>query len=163
METRPGIDDRRRGPSEPTRRDLTQALAHVMADTYVLYFQTQSFHWNVRGPNFHSLHEMFEEQYEGLAEAVDELAERMRALEVLAPTSLAEITSLARIPRQHGAPRAHEMVAILLDANTHLARDAKRGAELAEQLGDGVTHDLLIARAEAHEKAAWMLRATLEA
>src|SRR5690606_21456872 len=73
METRIGFDEARRSAHAPTQRDLAQALAHVMADTYVLYFQTQSFHWNVRGPSFHSLHEMFEEQYEELAEAVDEL------------------------------------------------------------------------------------------
>lgn len=161
METRTGFDEGRRADA-PTHRELAQALVHVMADTYVLYFQTQSFHWNVRGPNFHSLHAMFEEQYEELAEAVDELAERMRAMGLMAPTSLGEITSLARIPRHHGAPRASEMVATLLEAHEHLARDAQRSARLADELGDGVSHDLLIERAEKHEKAAWMLRATLE-
>lgn len=162
METRIGFDEARRGAGAPTQRDLAQALVRVMADTYVLYFQTQSFHWNVRGPNFHSLHEMFEEQYEELAEAVDELAERMRAMGLMAPTSLGEIIGLGRAPRHHGAPRASEMVATLLEAHELLARDAHRTASLADDLGDGVTHDLLIERAEKHEKTAWMLRATLE-
>ncbi|UJR82006.1 Dps family protein [Sandaracinus amylolyticus] len=162
MEPRIGIDDGRRATAETGRREISEIVTHVMADTYVLYFQTQSFHWNVRGPHFHSLHKMFEEQYDQLAEAVDVLAERVRALGALAPTSLGQIASIARIPLDHGAPGARGMVEILLRGHEHLARDARRAAQIADDAGDGVTHDMLIARADEHEKTAWMLRATLD-
>lgn len=165
MQTRIEREDGRREEREPRggeRRELIESLGGAMADTYVLYFLTQSFHWNVRGRDFHSLHSMFEAQYGQLAEAVDELAERMRALGALAPTSLREVAERASIPLDHGAPPARGMIEVLLRGHEHLAERARRTAELAERAGDGVTNDLMIERAAEHEKTAWMLRATLD-
>lgn len=163
METRIGTEDGRRSErSESSRRELESALARLTSDTYVLYFSTQSFHWNVRGPHFHSLHSMFEKQYDELAEAVDTLAERMRAIGVLAPSSLGQIANASSLPLDHGAPPARGMVEILLRGHEHLARAARDAADLAERAGDDVTHDLMIERATEHEKTAWMLRSTLD-
>jgi starvation-inducible DNA-binding protein len=141
---------------------VAESLVRVVADTYALAFQTQSFHWNVRGPHFAALHRLFEEQYTELSGSVDELAERVRALGQLAPTSLREIANFTTIPLDHGAPPAQVMVQVLLQAHELLARGTRHVAELAEQTGDTFTHDMLVARTGAHEKAAWMLRATLE-
>ena len=164
MDTRIGTEDGRRGERAETsnRRELESALGRLMSDTYVLYFSTQSFHWNVRGPHFHALHSMFEKQYDELAEAVDTLAERMRAVGMLAPCSLGQIANAASLPLDHGAPPARGMVEILLRGHEHLARAARDAADLAERADDDVTNDLMIERATEHEKTAWMLRATLE-
>ena len=161
METRVAVEN---GPrlrkTEPGLRELAEMLGRVMADTYVLYFQTQSFHWNVRGPQFYSLHLMFEKQYEQLAEAADTLAERLRGIGALAPTSLGEIANLSSMPLDHGAPPARDMVELLLRGHEHLARAARDTADLAERVHDDVTHDVMISRATKHEKTAWMFRAT---
>lgn len=144
------------------RQAVIESLSRILADNYALYFQTQSFHWNVRGPHFAALHALFEQQYVELAAANDALAERLRALGARAPTSLLEITGRARIPLEPGAPAAAKMVEILKKAHEHLGRAAREGAELADQAGDVVTNDMLVGRAEIHDKTAWMLRATLE-
>jgi starvation-inducible DNA-binding protein len=162
MDTRVAVETGPRNrKTEAGVRELAEMLGRVMADTYVLYFQTQSFHWNVRGPQFYSLHSMFEEQYEHLAEAADTLAERLRGLGALAPTSLGEIASLSSIPLDHGVPPARDMVELLLRGHEHLARATRDTAGFAERVDDGVTHDIMISRAMDHEKTAWMLRATL--
>lgn len=144
------------------RPDIAGTLVRIVADTYALSFQTQSFHWNVRGQHFASLHKLFERQYEELAEAVDELAERVRALGGNAPTSLREILNFTSLPTDDGVPLAQGMVDLLLRAHEHLSSTSRRAAKLAEESGDPVTHDMLIGRAGAHDKAAWMLRSTLE-
>ena len=162
MELQRQPEQARRAPQIPERPALAESLVRVVADTYAIAFQTQSFHWNVRGPQFAALHRLFEEQYGELTSSVDELAERVRALGQLAPTSLREIMNFTTIPLDHGAPSARAMVEILLQANELVARGTRHVAELAEQAGDAVTHDMLVARTAAHEKAAWMLRATLE-
>ncbi len=144
------------------KREVTATLAHLLGETYALYFQTQSFHWNVRGPQFFSLHRMFEAQYEDLAGAVDRLAERIRALGALAPSSLAELLRAGGLPLEHGAPPARSMVETLLRGHERIGHAMRDGAARAQQQGDTVTHDLLSDRAFHHDKTAWMLRATLE-
>jgi starvation-inducible DNA-binding protein len=141
---------------------ITELLGRLVADTYVLAFTTQSFHWNVRGGHFAPLHELFGSQYDELVEAADELAERMRALGALAPASLPELLKSASLPLDPGAPRAKEMVDALRKGHERLASAMRKGAETADAAGDAPTGDLLIQRAQSHEKAAWMLRATLE-
>jgi starvation-inducible DNA-binding protein len=137
------------------------ALARLLADTYTLYLKTQGFHWNVTGPRFYELHKLFEEQYGELAEANDEIAERIRALGVKAPASYGEFKPLASIAEETGAPSAEEMLRQLLADHRTAARTARTVVETAEEGGDVGSADLATQRIRSHDKAAWMLEALL--
>lgn len=139
-------------------KEINAGLARVLADTFTLYVKTHGYHWNVTGPHFRSLHELFEEQYTALFEAVDGLAERMRALGDTAPGSLAEFVELAGIQDREPTQDAMEMVSNLRRDHEAVARQIRTLVETAERAGDGATADLLNARLDAHEEAAWMLR-----
>jgi len=148
------------GLDETARKEIAEGLAKLLADTYALYLKTHGYHWNVAGPMFRSLHLMFEEQYMELRDAVDEIAERILALGYPAPASYAEFGRLASVPDDPTVPEAMEMVRRLVDGHETVirtARDVVRSAEAAE---DVATADLATVRIEAHEKTAWMLRAT---
>jgi starvation-inducible DNA-binding protein len=147
-------------PATPTA-EVADGLSRLLADTYVLYLKTHGYHWNVTGPFFHALHAMFEDQYLELRDAVDEIAERIRAIGPMAPGSFGELASLATVPDEAGAPEALAMVRHLAEGNSTVARTARHLAELAEAAHDFVTVDLATRRMAAHEKAAWMLHATL--
>ncbi len=149
------------GINEPNRKQIAAALAKLLADTYVLYLKTHSFHWNVSGPNFPQLHELFGAQYNELWTSLDEMAERMRALGALAPASGKAMTAAASIKEADGAPAATVMVKELLAGHEAAIKTARPIIELAQGGGDEGTADLVIGRIQAHEKAAWMLRATL--
>ena len=149
------------GIAEHQRKALAEGLARVLADTYTLLGKTHGFHWNVTGPMFHSLHEMFQEQYEDLTAAVDEIAERIRALGHFAPGSLSQFLKLAQIQDEHGVPSATTMVEQLVRDNEQVVRGCRQVVRLAQDAGDTVTEDLMNQRMSAHEKAAWMLRASL--
>lgn len=147
--------------SDRTSNDeVGAALSRLLADTYTLYVKTHGYHWNVTGPMFRSLHLMFEEQYTELAIAADDIAERIRALDVLAPGSLSEFKDLTSIEDGKGAPEAMEMVKNLVTGHEAVARSAHTVVEKAEAAGDIATADLATERIEVHEKAAWMLRST---
>lgn len=141
---------------------MTVMLKKLLADTYILALKTQGFHWNVTGRQFAQLHTLFEEQYTELYTAGDEIAERVRALRLPAPASFAAFARLASIQEEEGAPRAKDMVAQLIADNEQMGRLATAVAESAEAVGDIGTMDLATRRAQAHDKAAWMLRATNE-
>ena len=145
---------------EKDRKEIAEGLSHVLADTYTLYLKTHNFHWNVEGPMFNSLHLMFETQYNALALAVDELAERIRALGVYAPGSYADYSKLSKVKEAKGVPTATEMVDQLAEDNTIVSNTIRKVVKKAEAAGDTVTADMLIARQTEHEKTAWMLRAT---
>lgn len=149
------------GINEPSRKQIAEALTKLLADTYVLYGKTHSFHWNVTGPNFPQLHELFATQYNELWTSLDEMAERVRALGVTAPASGKAMSALASIKEAEGAPKAEAMVKELLDGHEAAIKTARPIIELAQGGGDEGTADLVIGRIQAHEKAAWMLRATL--
>lgn len=140
---------------------IADGLAHMLADTYTLYVTTQGYHWNVTGPQFRSLHEMFEEQYIDLREAADELAERIRALGRTAPGSLAEFAELTALEDGPAALDAKAMVENLVTGNESIARLSRELVETAEDAGDVATADLVTARIQQHEKTAWMLRSTV--
>lgn len=144
------------------RADTAEALARVLADTYTLYLKTHGFHWNVKGPHFYALHKMFEDQYREMAEAVDEIAERLRALGEAAPAGYAVFTRLNAIGDTGGAPRAEEMVRILAEDNETVARRLREAIAVAAAAGDDATVDLFVERLQVHEKNVWMLRSTLE-
>lgn len=133
----------------------------MLGETYALYFKTHGYHWNVTGPRFKALHELFMEQYTELWQALDELAERIRALGEFAPSSSDELASYATIKPDNGVPDAEAMIENLVRGHETLAQVAKDGVEAAEGNGDAVTADLLTQRASVAEKTAWMLRASL--
>jgi len=149
------------GLSKEQREAMAQAVTALLSDTYALYFKTHAYHWNVTGPRFHDLHAMFEEQYTELWQATDEIAERIRALGVLAPISYEEMTASASIKHDAETPDANAMVANLVAGHEQVVRTARAALKLAEEHGDEATSDLVSPRITAHEKTAWMLRATL--
>jgi len=140
---------------------VAEALSRVLADTFTLYLKTHTFHWNVTGPMFHTLHLMFEEQYNELWVAGDAIAERIRALGHVAPGSYREFSKLTYIQEADVVPSDAEMMAELLRDNETAARTARRALSIARAAVDAPTEDLLTQRVRAHEKAAWMLRSML--
>jgi starvation-inducible DNA-binding protein len=144
-----------------TFQKIAEELAHFLADTYLLYLKTQNFHWNVRGPAFYSLHKMFEEQYVELAQATDELAERMRALGSIAPATFSEFLKLTSLTEDRGDLKAEEMIKKLVKDHEMLAVHALHILEKAQKVQDEATVDLLIQRIAIHQKTAWMLKSSL--
>ena len=140
---------------------LAQALSVFLASSYTLYTKTQGFHWNVVGPHFYSLHKLTEELYQDLAEAVDEIAERIRALGYPAPYSLAQYQKLSHIDEETELLNAEDMVRHLVSDNEALSRQCKEAIELAEKARDQGTADMCTQRMLEHEKAAWMLRSII--
>jgi starvation-inducible DNA-binding protein len=151
------------GISEPDRAAIAQGLSKLLADTYTLYLTTHNFHWNVTGPMFNSLHNMFMLQYTELWNAVDPVAERIRSLGHAAPGSYAQFGQLTSLPDAPTTPpKATEMIAILAQGHEAVARTARSLYPAVEQAHDEPTADLLTQRIGVHEQAAWMLRAMLE-
>ncbi len=140
---------------------VAEALSQVLADTFTLYLKTHSFHWNVIGPMFHTLHLMFEEQYNELWLAGDVIAERIRTLGFTAPGSFREFSKLGYLREAEGVSSADEMIAELLRDHETCARTARWALSVARSSVDAPTEDLLTQRLMAHEKAAWMLRSFL--
>jgi len=150
------------GISENERDRVVELLKHILADTYLLYVKTQNFHWNVTGPLFSQLHALFESQYEGLSDAVDTLAERIRALGAVAPGSFSSFLAYASLEEATETPNAEGMLAQLLDDHESLIRSMRTGFDILDEAGDEVTVDLFVERMAYHEKIAWMLRASLD-
>ena len=158
----PGIDI---GIKDGDRRKVADGLSHFLADAYTLYLKTHNFHWNVTGPMFNALHTMFETQYTEQWTALDELAERIRALGFNAPGSYSEFAQLSSIkeaPGQTGTLAWHEMVQQLVSGNEAFCRTARKVLKSADSAGDDPSVDLLTTRLQTHEKYAWMLRSLLE-
>jgi len=152
------------GISEKDRAAIAAGLSHLLADTYTLYLTTHNFHWNVTGPMFNTLHQMFMGQYTELWNAVDPIAERIRALGHAAPGSYAQFGALASIKDAPAVPpKALDMVRILCEGHEAVARTARGVFPLADKAGDEPTADLLTQRLAVHEQTAWMLRSLLEA
>ncbi len=150
------------GISEEHREKIAAGLSKVLADSYLLYLKTHNYHWNVTGELFHQLHEQFEEQYTELAEAIDEIAERIRAIGFRAPGSFKEFNEITSIEEDTDQPKAMEMVERLAAANEQVIRTARQALEPAKAADDEATIDLLTERLTLHSKTAWMLRSHLE-
>lgn len=148
-------------PSPENRQSLADGLSRALADSYTLYLKTQNFHWNVEGANFQALHNMFEEQYKDLAEAVDDIAERIRTLGHYAPASYSDFAKLASVKEQTGHPKAMDMVRELAEDQETLGGTLRTVIQTARDADDPATEDLMIGRLDVHEKNAWMLRAHL--
>jgi len=144
------------------RAAIADNLSRVLADSYTLYLNTHNFHWNVTGPMFNTLHLMFEQQYTELWQAVDLIAERIRALGYPAPGSYSQFAKLGTIKEETGVPNANDMIAQLVKGQEAVAKTARKAFSVAEKANDQPTADLLTQRMEVHEKNAWMLRSMLE-
>lgn len=150
------------GIPKQERESIAEGLSHLLADSYTLYIKTHNYHWNVTGPMFRTLHDMFEEQYLELATAVDEIAERIRALGVYAPGSYAQFSKLTKVKEDESVPTAVEMVKNLVEAQETVVRTCRSVFESASKADDECTCDLLTQRMQIHEKTAWMLRSLVE-
>lgn len=151
------------GIDSADRKAIAEGLSRVLADSYTLYLKTHNFHWNVEGPLFNTLHAMFEQQYSELALAVDEIAERIRALGEPAPGSYKAFAALSSIDEQDGVPRAEEMIRDLVAGQEAVVRTARSILPMVDEAHDEPTADLLTQRMQVHEKNAWMLRSMLAA
>ena len=150
------------GIPEESRQEIAQGLSRLLADTYSLYLKTHNFHWNVTGPMFQTLHLMFETHYNELALAVDQVAERIRALGFPAPGTYTDFAKLSSIEETPGVPKAEEMIRLLVQGHEAVAKTARSIFPLADKVNDEPTADLLTQRLQVHEKTAWMLRSLLE-
>ena len=146
------------GIGEEDRRKIAHGLSRLLADSYTLYLKTHNYHWNVKGPLFNTLHQMFEAQYSELAVAVDEIAERIRALGKPAPGSYKAYAELTTIEEEESVPDAEQMIRQLLKGQEAVVRTARSVIGAAEAANDEPTADLLTQRMQVHEKNAWMLR-----
>ena len=150
------------GISTSEREKIVKGLSGLLADSFTLYLMTHNFHWNVTGPQFNSLHAMFMAQYTEQWDALDIIAERIRALGHPAPGTFKEFLSLASIKEVNGTPKADDMIRHLVAAQEATARTARKLFPVVEAANDQPTADLLTQRLEVHEKTAWMLRSLLE-
>jgi starvation-inducible DNA-binding protein len=149
------------GISEPSRMAISEGLSRFLADTYALYLKTQNFHWNVRGPEFYSLHLLFEKQYEDLAEAVDEIAERIRALGFYVDASFSGFQNKTSVKEETRVLTSKDMLKELIEGHEVLIRGVRKVAEIGDKDGDFATVDMIGRRLGAHEKMAWFLRSQL--
>ena len=144
------------------RTRIAAGLSALLADSYTLYLMTHNFHWNVTGPMFNTLHQMFMQQYTEQWTALDQIAERIRALGHPAPGTYREFAKLASIKEIAGVPKAMDMVRLLVAAQEGTARTARALLPLVGQANDQPTADLITQRLDIHEKTAWMLRSLLD-
>jgi len=151
------------GINKEDRTQISEGLKRLLADSYTLYLQTHNFHWNVTGAQFRELHLMFEEHYTELAVAVDDIAERIRTLDVAAPGTYKEFAKLSSINEVEGVPSSEEMVGILTKGHEQVIKTSREVLKIAQQGDDESTASLVSDRMRIHEKTAWMLRATRKA
>ena len=147
------------GISQQDRKSVAEHLKALLADSYTLYLQTHNFHWNITGPMFHQLHVMFEEHYTELATAVDDIAERIRTLDIPAPGTYRAFAELSSIKEVDGVPQAEEMVRLLTVGHEQVVKTCRKALAVAQDADDESSAALISDRMRIHEKAAWMLRA----
>jgi starvation-inducible DNA-binding protein len=145
-----------------TNTQIAKHLAWVLSDTYILMVKTHGFHWNVTGELFPQLHTLFETQYNELFTAADEIAERIRGLNIPAPVSMANFLSMTEVKETTAIPNAKAMIKDLIVCNENLRARVAEACELAGEVGDKGSEDLLTQRLRAHDKAIWMLRSLVE-
>jgi starvation-inducible DNA-binding protein len=151
--------------SSPAKNNaaLSNSLNQVLADSYALMALTHLAHWNVEGQGFFALHTAFQTQYEELFIAIDEIAERVRALGAYAVGGLGKLAQTAQM-KEFASPLAQEdYVRLLLAANAKLVADAEHARDLAGEANDPESQDLMIGRITLHQKTAWMLKSFLKA
>ena len=149
------------GINETDRKQISDGLSRLLADSYTLYLKTHNYHWNVTGPMFQTLHTLFETQYTELAVAVDDIAERIRALGEPAPGSYKAFAELTSIEEETGTPQAEAMIANLVRGQEAVIKTARSIVPVADAAHDEPTLDMLTQRMQIHEKNAWMLRSLI--
>lgn len=151
------------GVGDKARARVVRELSGFLASTYTLYMKTLFYHWNVTGPHFPGLHKMFEEHYQNLHQAGDEIAERIRALGHMTPGTYREFSQLSQVKEDDKLPRDSKvMVENLMKSHEACSLEARSVLKVAEECGDEVTVDMMVGRMAFHDKTAWMLRATIE-
>ena len=150
------------GLDEAERKQVAAELSRLLADSYTLYLKSHNYHWNVTGPMLQTLHLMFEQHYNELALAVDEVAERIRALGHIAPATYREFSALTGIDEDEAVPDASLMIRNLVEGHESVVATARETIIAAEQASDVATVDLATRRVDVHEKTAWMLRSLLD-
>lgn len=141
---------------------LSDSLNQVLADSYALMALTHLAHWNVEGPGFFALHTAFQTQYEELFTAIDEIAERVRALETYATGGLATLAAKAQMKEFAAPMKQEDYVRALIDANRKLVADAEVARDVAGEVNDPESQDLMIGRITLHQKTIWMLKSFLK-
>lgn len=149
------------GINEPNRKAIAEGLSRLLADSYILFLKTHNYHWNVTGPMFQALHNMFEEQYTELFTAVDDIAERIRSLGENAPGSFQAFSQMSQIKEEAGHPDAQQMIKNLVLGQEAVVKTAREIIPIADEANDEPTLDLLTQRMQVHEKNAWMLRSLI--
>lgn len=161
LKAQPHVEKHKTGIAARETAKLAQGFTHALADTFSLYVKTLGVHWNVVGPNFYGLHKLTEVQYEDLQTAIDELAERIRALGHPAPAGFAEFRENSVVKAEMGIESAGEMIRELIADNEAVARRMRDFSDVAAEVRDKFSEDMLIGRMGAHEKNVWMLRALI--
>ena len=151
----------RTGLSKEERAGVSAELTKVLADSFAVYLKTHGYHWNVRGPEFFAIHNLLEQQYRDIWEALDEIAERIRALGEFAPQGYATFANLTSIKDGDPELAAADMLKELMRDHETVIATCRAALKVADDDGDDVSVDLLTQRLAAHEKFAWMLRSTL--
>ena len=141
-------------------KQMVEELQHILGDTFTLYFKTHAYHWNVEGPHFDALHKLFGDQYTEMWEAMDDIAERIRALGDYAPMNVTDIMKPSDLTSAKKQIKAMAMVKDLAKDHEEISKHLAIAIEKAAEIGDEVTADLLIGRQTIHDKTAWMLNAT---
>jgi len=149
------------GINDQHRIKISDALKRLLADSYTLYLQSHNFHWNVTGTQFRELHLMFEEQYDELAIAVDDIAERIRTLGEVAPGTYKAFSQLSTIEEVDGVPKANDMLSLLTRGHEQVVKTCREVLALAQEGDDESSASLVSDRMRVHEKSAWMLRSML--
>jgi len=150
------------GIEDKMRAEVATALSSMLASTYSLYVKALFYHWNVTGPQFHGLHTLFEEHYENLHNAGDEIAERIRALGHFTPGTLQSFSALSVVKDDEFLPEnAEGMLKNLKVAHELCAGEARQVLAVAERAGDEVTVDMMVERMRFHDEANWMLNASM--
>ena len=149
------------GLTKAARTDVAAELTKVLADSFAVYMKTHGYHWNVRGPEFFSFHNLLEQQYRDIWAALDDIAERIRALGEFAPQAHSAFANLTSIKDGDPDKDAPAMLTELMKDHETLIATCRAALKAADDDGDDVSVDLLTQRLGAHEKFAWMLRSTL--
>jgi len=147
------------GINKENRSEISEGLKRLLADSYTLYLQTHNFHWNVTGPQFRELHLMFEEQYQELALAVDDIAERIRTLDVPAPGTYKAFAELSSVKEVDGIPSSADMVKLLTKGHEQVVKTARKVLKVAQEADDESSASLVSDRMRVHEKTGGVLRA----
>jgi len=141
-------------------KEMVETLNHILGDTFTLYFKTHAYHWNVEGPHFDSLHKLFEDHYTEMWRAMDDIAERIRALGEYAPMNVTDLMKASDMTSAKKVIKGMDMVKDLAKDHTEISKHLADAIEKASEVGDEVTADMLIGRQTFHDKTAWMLNAT---